>query len=76
MLGIFSRIPTTPQADTWVRIEANHPQFSQTGLRQTSVLKAERIAAVHESVFQHKLGELPPDLMAQVQDALKKALHI
>jgi mRNA interferase MazF len=76
MLGIFSRTSTMAQLETWVLIEAHHPQFPQTGLRQTSLLKAERIAAVHESVFQRKLGELPPDIMAQVQEALKKALHI
>jgi mRNA interferase MazF len=46
------------------------------GLQQTSVLKAEKIAAVHESLFQRKLGELPSDIMSQMQEALKKALHI
>lgn len=73
VMGIFSRVPAGALRKTWVRIEAGHPTFSQTGLKKTSLLKAEKIAIVHESVFQKKLGRLPPDIMALVQEALKKA---
>ena len=76
ILGIFSRLPTGALRKTWVRIEEGHPAFSQTGLRKTSLLKAEKIAVVHESVFQRRLGSLPPDIMMQVQEALKRALFI
>jgi len=74
ILGIFSRIPSARSAGTWVRIESSHPGFKDTGLKTTSVLRAEKLAVVHESVFQRKLGMLPADLRARVRDALKKAL--
>lgn len=76
VLGIFSRIPATVLPETWVLIEEQHPALLQTGLKKTSMLRAEKIAVAHESVFQRKLGNLPPDIMAQTQEALKKALHI
>jgi len=76
VVGIFSRVPTGALCRTWVLVEDRHPAFLRTGLRKTSLLKAEKIAVVHESVFQRKLGTLPPDLMAQVEEALKRALHL
>jgi len=44
VMGIFSRVPTGALRKTWVQIEAGHPVFSQTGLKKTSLLKAEKIA--------------------------------
>lgn len=76
VVGIFSRVPAGTLRETWVRIEGNHPAFAQTGLKKTSLLKAEKIAVVHRSVFQRKLGSLPPAVMAQAQEALKRALLI
>lgn len=76
VIGIFSRVPAGTLRRTWVRVEDSHPAFARIGLKKTSLLKAEKIAIVHESVFQKKLGSLPPDLMAQVQEALKRALLI
>jgi mRNA interferase MazF len=75
VIGLFSRIPDKLRP-TWVLIEDRHPQFGGTGLRKGSVLKAEKIAVVHESVFQRHLGILPADLIAKSYDALKKALLI
>ena len=39
------------------------------------MLKAEKIAVIHQSVFLRKLGNLPPDIMAQVQEALKNEIN-
>ena len=74
LLGIFSRMPSSLTPGIHVQIEDQHPAFDQTGLKKTSVIRAEKIAVVHESVFQRKLGILPQDMIIQVQDALKKAL--
>ena len=74
VVGIFSRAPAGMLRKSWVRIDDHHPAFPQTGLKKPSLLKAEKIAVVHESVFQKKLGKLVPDVMAQVQEALKRAL--
>ena len=74
VLGIFSRVPAGTLRRSWVLMEDKHPAFPQTGLKKTSLLKAEKIAVVHESVFQKRLGRLAPDVVAQVQEALKQAL--
>ena len=66
VLGIFSRVPSRPLRKTWVKIEDDHPTFPQIGLKKTSLLKAEKIAVVHESVLQRKLGDLPPGLISQI----------
>jgi len=76
VMGIFSRVPGGTLRETWVQIEDHHPEFSRTGLKKTSLLKAEKVAVVHESVFQKKLGSLPSDVKPRVQEALKRALLI
>jgi len=76
VMGIFSKLPPGLLRDTWVLIKEDNPVFQQSGLKKTSLLKAEKIAVVHESVFQRKLGSLPPDTILQVQVALKRALLI
>lgn len=76
VLGLFSRVRTGSLRRTWVLIEVRHAQFTATGLIQTSLLRAEKIAVIHKSVFQRKLGSLPQDLMTRAEQAVKAALHI
>ncbi len=76
VMGIFSRIPDSTLRETWLLVEDSHAEFAVTGLKKTSLLKAEKIAVVHESVFQKRLGNLPFDIMEQITPALKRALHI
>ena len=71
--GIFSRVPAKLRA-TWVLIDDEQIGFELTGLKKSSMLKAEKIAVIHDSVFQRKLGKLPADLTVSVQAALKRAL--
>ncbi len=46
ILGIFSKIPTGALQNSWVLIEDNHPQFASTGLKKTSLIRADKIATV------------------------------
>ena len=75
VVGIFSRVPPALRA-TWVSIHERHAGFAQTGLKKASVLKAEKITAIHESIFHKRIGKLSSDLSAQAQEALKNALLI
>lgn len=76
MLGLFSRVPQGASRRTWLLVEDRHPQFADTGLAHTSLLRAEKIAVIHRSVFHQKLGNLPQDLMTRAERALRAALHI
>jgi mRNA interferase MazF len=76
ILGIFSRIPAGDLRETWVLISDTHPEFMQTGLKKTSLIRADKIATVNELVFQRQLGILPSNILVLIQEALKKALNI
>lgn len=76
ILGIFSKIPTAALRESWVLMAENHPEFLQTGLKKTSLIRADKIATIHESVFLKRLGILPLDILILVQKALKKALNL
>ena len=76
VMGVFSRVPARPLRETWVLIEEEAKDFSQTGLAKTSVVKAEKLAIVHCSVLQRRLGRMSSELMSRTAIALRKALHL
>ncbi|MDJ0597894.1 MAG: type II toxin-antitoxin system PemK/MazF family toxin [Crocosphaera sp.] len=76
IVGIFSKIPAADLQNSWVLIQDSDAQFVQTGLKKTSLIRADKIATVSKSVFQRKLGNLSPDLSIKVQKALKIALNL
>lgn len=76
ILGIFSKIAAEDLRETWVLIGDTHSEFLQTGLKKTSLIRADKIATVNQTVFQRQLGVLPSDLAVWVQEALKIALNI
>ena len=76
IVGIFSKIPTGNLQNSWVLIRDSDAQFAQTGLKKTSLIRADKIATVSTSVFQRKLGNLSPNLSVKVQKALKIALNL
>jgi mRNA interferase MazF len=76
ILGIFSKIPTDNLQNSWVLVQNSDSQFLQTGLKKTSLIRADKIATLSRAVFQIKLGNLSPNLWIEVQTALKIALNI
>ncbi len=76
VIGVFSRVPAKPLRETWVLIEEGGQGFAQTGLAKTSVVKAEKLAIVHCSVLQRRLGRLSSGLMSRIEMALRKALYL
>jgi mRNA interferase MazF len=76
ILGIFSKVPAGILPERWVLIADTYPRFNQTGLKKSSIIRADKIATVHQSVFQMRLGTLPSDQIPVVEAALKNALNI
>lgn len=76
ILGIFSKIPPGKLQNSWILIRDSNSLFLQTGLKKTSLIRADKIATVSKSVFQRKLGKLSTDLLPKVQKALKIALNL
>ena len=75
IVGIFSGAPEQSR-ETWIPLSSRDPTFSQTGLKTGSVIKAERIAVIEQSVVVRKLGSLSPFHMAEVKKAVKAALNL
>jgi mRNA interferase MazF len=75
IVGIFSASAQAPR-ETWIPLSSQHPAFPQTGLKVSSVIKAERIAVIEQSVLVRKLGSLPPPQMEEVKRAVKLALNL
>jgi len=77
IVGIFTLKPAFRKLrPTWLFIEDDGSKFfKQTGLKKTSILKAEKITVVHHSIIQKKLGKVSDEFMGKVELALKKALQ-
>lgn len=76
ILGIFSKISLDAIGNTALLIETTHPNFAQTGLLKTSLLRADKIATAHQSTSQRQLGTLSSDFKSELQIAIKKALDL
>ncbi len=57
--GIFSSFPQ-PSQQTWIVLNSQDRNFSETGLKTTSVIKAERIAVVNNCPSQRIAAEASP----------------
>jgi len=75
IVGIFSGLPQPPR-ETWIPLSTEDPAFSHTGLKTSSLIKAERIAVIEQSVVVRKLGSLTPAKMDEVKRAVKLALNL
>jgi mRNA interferase MazF len=76
ILGIFSKIPNENLRETWVLISENDPDFKATGLKKSSLIRADKIATLSKFIFQKKLGILSSNLMEKFNLVLKKSLNL
>lgn len=57
-------------------IEANHPEFTNTGLKKPSLFKIDRIVVLAKSIAKRKLGEIGPQISSEISQRLKKVLDL
>ncbi|MFM7579986.1 MAG: type II toxin-antitoxin system PemK/MazF family toxin [Microcystaceae cyanobacterium] len=76
LIGIFSKIPIDNIKPFWVLLSATDSNFPQTGLKKSSLIRADKIATVSQIVLNRKLGTLPLSYIPFVQNALKNALNL
>jgi mRNA interferase MazF len=74
LMAVSSVLRADPETD--YTIESSHPEFSSTGLRARSVLRAHKLAAVERSVVTRRLGRLGPGLLAEVDRLLREVLDL
>ena len=75
IVGIFSSSPQ-PSRQTWIVLSNQDHTFPETGLKTSSVIKAERIAVIEKSIVVRKLGSLSTSQMREVKRAVKLALNL
>ncbi len=75
IVGIFSSAPQ-PSQQNWIVLSSQDDDFPGTGLKTTSVIKAERIAVIERSVVVRKLGSLSSSQMEKLKKAVKIALNL
>jgi len=63
-------------APTDYTVGTAHPEFVQTGLRVTSVLRMHELATVEQSVITRRLGRIGPQLQAEVDRLLRVVLEL
>ena len=76
VLAGISSIIRGPQIPTDLRVESTHPEFLQTGLRVTSVIRLHKLATVERSILVRRLGHIGPQLFSEVNVLLKKVLGL
>jgi len=58
--------------ETDIVLDTSQPDFATTGLRVSSTLRLHRLMTASTSLILRELGELSPDIQAQVADKLRK----
>jgi len=75
ILGIFSK-SIDELRESWIKVDSLSPDFHQTGLKKTSIIKTEKITVIHQSLVRKELSSLSSELMQQVRKILRKTLEI
>jgi len=68
----------TPESllSTDVTLDPAEPDHASAGLKMRSVLRLHKIATIHVSVLQRRLGEIPPSAKDQVRSILLDMLSL
>ena len=76
VLAGVSSVVRGSQIPTDLLIETTHPEFKLTGLRVASVIRLHKLATVEKTILVRRLGQIGPQLQAQVNISLRKVLAL
>ena len=76
VVTITSRIQRAAAEPTEMLIAVTTPAGQQSGLLFDSAVQCQNILTVDRTFVRRRIGNLPPDLMRQVNDCLKAALEV
>lgn len=72
VLGFISSQAPVDILESDLLLDATRADFTLTGLRVSSVLRLHRLMTVTSALFQRELGELSPQMLAEVDVRLRK----
>ncbi|MSU62938.1 MAG: type II toxin-antitoxin system PemK/MazF family toxin [Pedosphaera sp.] len=58
-----------------VAIGPTHPEWKKTGLKTMSIIRADKLETLNDSVISGAIGILPPDILEAVRNKLKALLQ-
>jgi mRNA interferase MazF len=72
---ISSRVPVQCSGSE-LFIPYNHPDFSLTGLKVSSVIRFDKIATLSRELLEGEIGGISPTIAKECNDVMKKFFHI
>jgi mRNA-degrading endonuclease toxin of MazEF toxin-antitoxin module len=76
VLAAISSVVRGAMATTDYAVDPAHPEFAQTGLRVTSVIRLHKLVTVERTLIRRRLGRIGPRLQAEVDRLLRLALGL
>jgi mRNA interferase MazF len=58
-----------------IAIGPTHPAWKKTGLKTSSIIRADKLVTLNDSVISGAIGILPPDILGAVRNKLKALLQ-
>ena len=73
---LSSVIPEEPLPASHLLVSPVHPEFSNTGLKQASVIRLDKLMTISRARVRRRLGHLGPLLLAELDSHLKSAFGL
>jgi hypothetical protein len=74
-VAFITKTLATAQLPSATLVNTSHPAWKQTGLKTASVIRADRLVTLNDSVISGAIGALSADLLADVRAKLKCLLQ-
>lgn len=76
VVAFITSVVTTARLPSATLVSPAIPDWSQTGLKTTSVIRADKLVTLSDSVISGAIGRLPSQVLADVRRKLKVLLQI
>ena len=76
VVAFITSNPAVGQLPSTTLLTPQHPQWSRSGLKVPSGVRADRLATLNITVISGAIGRMPPDILAAVRGKLKKLLGL
>ncbi len=76
ILAFISSVIPEPVSETDLVIDKTNKDFSKSGLKKQSVIKADKLIMLNKSIFTGELGIVSSNTLKQLNEKLRAALDI
>ena len=76
LLAFITSKPSPIPAKSDLLVDSSHPDFAQTGLKVSSVVKLDKLVTVEHSIILGELGQFSEALLHEVNEKLRYVLEL